>query len=190
MSTFEAYTDGSCLNNPGKGGYASIIWKKTVEQTTEDLDITDSIIKTISGKEKETTNNRMELQAVIETLKYFNSDEFKKILLTTENLQRMDNEDDTSLLQIKIYTDSRYVMMGVNEWIAVWVKNKWKNIKNTDLWNILITEDKKLKQNNILIRLYWVEAHIKNNTITLNSKEQTFKNNLVDKLAQNEAKSN
>ncbi|MEK9874435.1 MAG: ribonuclease H, partial [Pelagibacteraceae bacterium] len=97
------YTDGSCINNPGNGGWAAIIND-------------DGKIKKISGSEKNTTNNKMELMAPIKALKIV--DKNKKI---------------------QIFTDSKYVKLGITEWIHKWVKNNWQtskkeDVKNKDLW--------------------------------------------------------
>ncbi len=106
MSNFVVYTDGACSGNPGPGGWAAIILNNGVEQE-------------IFGKEKYTTNNRMELLAVINAL--------KKI------------EDNS---QIVINTDSKYILDGINKWIKNWKINDWrtsnnKDVKNSDLWKEL-----------------------------------------------------
>ena len=93
------YTDGSCLTNPGDGGWAAII---TI----------NGEIKEISGSEKNTTNNRMELLAPIRALK------------------EMKQSD-----QIEIYTDSQYVKLGITEWINTWVVNNWKTSKKEEVKN-------------------------------------------------------
>ena len=120
------YTDGSCLQNPGNGGWAAII-------------NSDGSVKKISGHEKNTTNNRMELMATISALKEINS-----------------NED------IEIYTDSQYVKFGITEWINNWLKNNWKtskkeDVKNKDLWLALYNLDKSLN-----VKWNWVKAHAGN----------------------------
>ena len=97
------YTDGSCLNNPGNGGWAAII------------NDNDKIIK-ISGGEKNTTNNKMELMAPINALKKIDKDK-----------------------KVEIYTDSKYVKLGITEWIHKWTKNNWQtskkeDVKNKELW--------------------------------------------------------
>ena len=117
------YTDGSCLSNPGNGGWAAIINM-------------DGKIKKISGYEKNTTNNRMELMAPINALKNINSKDL-----------------------IEIFTDSKYVKNGITEWINTWVLNNWKtskkeNVKNKDLW----LELHKLNQS-LNIKWNWVKAH-------------------------------
>ena len=117
------YTDGSCLTNPGDGGWAAII-------------NIDGEIKKISGNEKNTTNNRMELMAPINALKYINSKD-----------------------QIEIFTDSKYVKNGITEWINTWVLNNWKtsnkeDVKNKDLWIELY----KLNQS-LNVKWNWVKAH-------------------------------
>ena len=96
------YTDGACSGNPGKGGWAAVI-------------IEDKNEKTISGSEPLTTNNRMELSAVINALKEVGSAE------------------------LDIYTDSKYVKNGIESWIKNWKINGWMTaakqpVKNKDLW--------------------------------------------------------
>ena len=117
------YTDGSFLSNPGNGGWAAIINM-------------NGEIKKISGNEKNTTNNRMELMAPIKALKNINS-------------------KDT----IEIFTDSKYVKNGITEWINTWVLNNWKtskkeDVKNKDLW----LELHKLNQS-LSVKWNWVKAH-------------------------------
>ena len=120
------YTDGSCLENPGNGGWAAIIND-------------DGNIKKISGSEKNTTNNRMELMAPINALKDINSKN-----------------------EIEIYTDSQYVKLGITEWINKWVVNNWKtskkeDVKNKDLWIELYDLNKFLD-----VKWIWVKAHAGN----------------------------
>ena len=120
------YTDGSCLSNPGNGGWAAII-------------NINGEIKKISGNEKNTTNNRMELMAPINALKNINSKD-----------------------PIEIFTDSKYVKNGITEWINTWVLNNWKtskkeNVKNKDLW----LELHKLNQS-LNLKWNWVKAHAGN----------------------------
>ncbi len=117
------YTDGSCLTNPGNGGWAAIISE-------------EKEIRKISGSEKNTTNNRMELLAPINALKEVNTD-----------------------IEIKIYTDSQYVKNGITEWINTWLANNWKtskkeDVKNKDLWIELYNLNKSLN-----IQWNWVKAH-------------------------------
>ena len=117
------YSDGSCLSNPGNGGWAAII-------------IMNGEIKKISGNEKNTTNNRMELMAPINALKNINSKD-----------------------PIEIFTDSKYVKNGITEWINSWVLNNWKtskkdDVKNKDLWIELY----KLNQS-LNVKWNWVKAH-------------------------------
>jgi ribonuclease HI len=107
----EIYTDGSSLGNPGPGGWGSVF----VEN--------EKIIKELGGCDKNTTNNRMELMAVIETLKYISKNYLK---------------DD-----ITIFADSNYVLSGITSWIFNWEKNGWrtankKEVMNQDLWKELI----------------------------------------------------
>ncbi|MBO4284667.1 MAG: ribonuclease HI [Alphaproteobacteria bacterium] len=123
----EIYTDGACSQNPGVGGWAAVLRYKDVQ-------------KEISGGALETTNNRMELTAVIEAL---------KALKTHCN--------------ITLYTDSKYVMSGITEWLVNWKKNNWKTankknaVKNIDLWQTLDALCAKHE-----IRWVWVKGHAGN----------------------------
>ena len=108
MKTVDIYTDGACTNNPGDGGYCAIL-------------IYNGIEKVVSGNERETTNNRMELLAVIKGL---------------ECLKEKCN--------VNSYSDSQYVVDAFNKgWVFTWVKNNWrtagkKDVKNVDLWTTLL----------------------------------------------------
>ncbi|MDB4023132.1 ribonuclease HI [Pelagibacteraceae bacterium] len=116
------YTDGACSGNPGKGGWAAVI-------------IEDKNEKTISGSEQLTTNNRMELSAVINALREVGSAE------------------------LDIYTDSKYVKNGIESWIKNWKINGWMTaakqpVKNKDLWlelDTLVSEK--------AIGWKWVKGH-------------------------------
>lgn len=117
------FTDGSSRGNPGPGGYGAILIFKNEDRVYE-----------LGGRESETTNNRMELLAVIESLKKIN--------------------DETSL--VEIYTDSSYLINGITKWIKAWNKNNWKtkekkDVLNKDLWQQLQKgiEGKKIKFNHI-----------------------------------------
>ena len=92
------HTDGACKGNPGIGSWAAILEYKNHK-------------KEISGVVLDTTNNRMELQGVIEALKLLNKS-----------------------CHIHLYTDSQYVQKGMSEWIRNWKAKNWKNVKNVDLW--------------------------------------------------------
>ena len=102
--TIKLYADGCCLRNPGVGGWAAIL-------------IYGPHRKELSGGERETTNNRMELTAVIRGL---------------EAIKKPD-------LPIEVFTDSQYVRNGISEWIKAWKRREWKTaskkpVKNIDLW--------------------------------------------------------
>ena len=117
------YTDGSCLGNPGFGGWAAIIF------------LNDKKIK-IKGKKKNTTNNQMELMAPIKALKKIPVGE-----------------------KVQIYTDSKYVKMGMTEWVETWKKNNWKTsskkkVKNKDLWKKLDHLSEKYQ-----IKWLWIKGH-------------------------------
>lgn len=124
MLRVEIFTDGACSGNPGRGGWGALLRYKSVE-------------KELSGYAEETTNNRMELTAVIEALKALNRP-----------------------CNISLYTDSKYVMDGINDWMPNWKKNGWKTankkspVKNIDLWQEL---DELVKKHEI--RWIWVKGH-------------------------------
>ena len=99
----KVYTDGACKGNPGQGGWGALILENDSKRE-------------IYGGESNTTNNRMELMAVIRALE----------LLKEQN-------------DITVFTDSTYVQKGISEWIINWKRNGWKSsnkksVKNKDLW--------------------------------------------------------
>jgi ribonuclease HI len=105
----DVFTDGACSGNPGPGGWGAILRSGAHE-------------KEISGGERLTTNNRMELMAAIRAL-----------------------EALTKPSTVVVHTDSRYVMDGITQWLPRWKKNGWKTsdkkpVKNEDLWRALETE--------------------------------------------------
>lgn len=110
MKKVTIYTDGACSGNPGMGGWAAVLIYKTAK-------------KEISGYEKETTNNRMELMAVIQGLKAVKSG-----------------------WVCEVFSDSQYVVDAFNKgWLSSWQANGWKTaskseVKNVDLWKELIYE--------------------------------------------------
>lgn len=108
------YTDGSSLGNPGPGGWGTVVIEK------------DKIIHEIGGFDRDTTNNKMELKAAIEALKYIN-----------KNYKNYKNKN------ISIFVDSNYVLLGITSWIKNWEKNGWrtagkKEVMNQDLWKELM----------------------------------------------------
>ncbi|MDR2537331.1 MAG: ribonuclease HI [Treponema sp.] len=125
------YTDGGCSGNPGPGGWAYII------------EGDGRIISEKWGAERDTTNNRMELSAVIAAL---------------EALSALNPCGQ----QITIYTDSQYVQKGISEWIYLWKKNGWRNsnkepVKNKDLWQHLELLDEEFSPS-----WRWVRGHAGN----------------------------
>ena len=117
------WTDGSCIGNPGPGGWGVFI--KDGENTYE-----------LSQGVKETTNNRMEIQAAIEAVKWLNSKKIDKDVI--------------------IHTDSKYVKDGITKWMSSWVIKDFKDVKNDDLWRILN------EINSSKIEWKWVKAHAGN----------------------------
>jgi ribonuclease HI len=121
--TIHIFTDGACKGNPGPGGWGALLRWNGHE-------------KELFGGEGQTTNNRMELQAVIEAL---------------SSLKRRSN--------VRVYTDSQYVQQGISTWIHNWKKRGWKTadkkpVKNADLWRRL---DALAAEHNIEWK--WVRGH-------------------------------
>jgi ribonuclease HI len=117
------YTDGACKGNPGPGGWGALLVAGTAQ-------------KELCGGEPSTTNNRMELTAVIEALGALNR-----------------------RCRVALYTDSKYVMDGLNEWLPNWKKRGWKTadkkpVKNQDLWQAL---DAAVAGHDIT--WHWVKGH-------------------------------
>ena len=122
----DIYTDGACSGNPGPGG-----WGVLIEIDNENIEL--------SGGDRETTNNRMELMAAIKALEEIDKD-----------------------YEITLYTDSNYVKDGITSWISNWKKNNWKtaskkDVKNKELWMRL---DEAIKDKNI--SWVWVKGHAGN----------------------------
>jgi ribonuclease HI len=134
-TSLKIYTDGGCSGNPGPGGWAYVIILQTFQG--------DKIIAQNKGAAKDTTNNRMELSAVIESL---------RALKTIEGIPRL----------ATIYTYSQYVQKGITEWIRMWKRNSWKTsdkkpVKNQDLWMELDELAGKLS-----LSWEWVKGHAGN----------------------------
>ena len=111
------YTDGGCSGNPGPGGWGYVIIGDRVQGIG---DREEGVLEEKWGAERSTTNNRMELQAVIAAL---------------EALASMRGEDK----EVAVYTDSQYVQKGMTIWLADWKARGWKTsdkkpVKNQDLW--------------------------------------------------------
>ena len=123
MNDVVMYTDGACSGNPGPGGWGTVM-------------ISGRHHKELSGGERETTNNRMEMMAIIKG---------------AEALKRGCSVD--------IYTDSTYVMKGMTEWLEGWKQRGWRTaskqpVKNVDLWQRL---EKALNRHEV--KWFWVKGH-------------------------------
>lgn len=118
MKPILLFTDGSSLGNPGPGGYCALLRYKDTE-------------KVFSGGEVYTTNNKMELKAVIEGLKALKEP-----------------------CSVKLYTDSQYVQKAIREWLQGWIRKDFKNVKNSDLWREYIEASKPHT-----VEAFWVKAH-------------------------------
>jgi len=116
------YTDGSCLDNPGPGGWGAILRYGKHERA-------------ISGGEKDTTNNRMELRAALEALRTL-----------------------TESCNVTLFTDSNYLKKGVTEWMPNWKRRNWRRkggkLANVDLWMKL---DEEISRHDI--HWHWVRGH-------------------------------
>jgi ribonuclease HI len=122
-SEVEIFTDGACSGNPGPGGWGALLRYQGRE-------------KTLSGAERDTTNNRMEMMAAIRSL---------------ESLKRP--------CRVRLTTDSKYVKDGITSWIHGWKKRGWKTaarqpVKNADLWQRL---DKAVQAHQV--SWHWVKGH-------------------------------
>ena len=123
MKQVEIFTDGACKGNPGPGGWGALLRMGGHE-------------KELSGHAPATTNNRMELSAVIEALNALKSP-----------------------CEVQLHTDSKYVIDGITKWIFGWQKNGWKNaakqpVLNIDLWQALLIAARPHK-----ISWHWVKGH-------------------------------
>ena len=123
MKSIILYTDGACLGNPGPGGWGALLLHGDRE-------------KELSGGEADTTNNRMEMMAVIEGLRQLKAP-----------------------CAVAIYTDSKYVLQGFTEWMPNWKKRGWKTadkspVKNVDLWQAL-----EAAAIGHMLQWHWVKGH-------------------------------
>lgn len=121
--TINIYTDGACKGNPGRGGWGALM-------------VTGEHAKELFGGEANTTNNRMELKAVIEALTAL-----------------------TRPCEVVVHTDSQYVQKGISEWIHGWKARGWKTaakapVKNVDLWQALDAAQARHK-----VEWRWVRGH-------------------------------
>lgn len=113
MSQWVAFCDGACSGNPGPGGWAAIVWNSESDQVWE-----------MGGGDDPTTNNRMEMTALLRTLEFFES------------------QADCSVDELWILSDSSYVIRGIEEWIPKWKAKNWQKsdgeaVANQDLWKKL-----------------------------------------------------
>ena len=143
MKKIQIYTDGACSGNPGIGGWGAIL-------------IYNNTKKEIFDGDANTTNNKMELTAVIKSLESIKEE-----------------------CEIDLYTDSKYVKNGITEWIYSWKKNDWKNskreeVKNKDLWQKLDELSKIHK-----INWFWVKGHEDNE---LNNRADELARNGIKKI--------
>jgi ribonuclease HI len=125
-SKVSMYTDGACKGNPGPGGWGVLL-------------IAGDHRKELYGGERSTTNNQMEMLAVIEGLRALKKP-----------------------VDLEIHTDSTYVLKGMTEWIQGWIARGWKTadkkpVKNAELWQALLNESKRHK-----IQWTWVKGHAGN----------------------------
>lgn len=124
MRLLTIYTDGSCRPNPGLGGWGVVI----LEEGAPSLQL--------KGREEETTNNRMELTAVIKALQSL-----------------------TSPCRVDLYTDSRYVKDGITSWLEKWQLRNWSTIEGTPVKNQDLWQELALEVGKHTIRWHWVKGH-------------------------------
>jgi len=120
------YTDGACKGNPGPGGWGALL-------------VADGREQEIYGGERDTTNNRMELTAVIRALESLDAPS-----------------------EVDLHTDSQYVKQGIETWIHNWKRNGWKtsdkkSVKNAELWRELEAQAARHR-----VRWHWVKGHADN----------------------------
>lgn len=125
LKIINIYTDGSCKINPGGPG----AWAVVIPIGNE--------IKKLSAYVQETTNNRMELMAVIHALKYVRDNLVDLINVNHSNQHACSISYCSIDALCNIYSDSQYVVNGMNKWIHGWKKKGWHNVKNIDLWQEL-----------------------------------------------------
>ena len=141
MKKVKIFTDGACSGNPGVGGWAYMLLYKGYKKSN-------------SGCEKETTNNRMELTAIINALKALKEP-----------------------CEVELYTDSKYCYEGFTKWLSGWIEKGWrksdkKDVKNRDLWEEIYKLSKAHK-----INMIWINAFH-------NAEENSLpQNDIVDKMA-------
>lgn len=124
MKKVEMFTDGACSGNPGPGGWGTILRYKGVE-------------KELSGGERETTNNRMEMTAVISGLKALNEP-----------------------CCVDLYTDSKYVCDSVTKgWVYSWKKNNWKKSDKKPALNVDLWEEMLLLLDTHRVTFHWLKGH-------------------------------
>lgn len=131
------FTDGACSNNPGPGGWGAVFYKDTKQEI-------------ISGHEVETTNNRMELMAIVKAL------------------EKIKKEEHLYHKEFEIYSDSAYVVNAINyDWITKWAINNWETtkgeeIKNQDLWKRYLKLRGYLGTKNVSIKVIKIKGHNNN----------------------------
>lgn len=136
----DVYTDGGSSGNPGPGGWAFIVLYPDGSQVER------------SGGSGETTNNRMELEAVIRALKFLGSKSIEVLGQATGEVRQT----------INLHTDSQYVQLGISRWIHTWIQNGWKTsgnkaVKNQELWKRLWELTQQFQ-----LRWVWIKGHAGN----------------------------
>lgn len=124
MKKIEMFTDGACSGNPGPGGWGTILRYKGIE-------------KELSGGERETTNNRMEMTAVISGLKALNEP-----------------------CEVELYTDSKYVCDSVVKgWVYSWKKNNWRKADKKPALNVDLWEEMLILLDKHSVTFHWLKGH-------------------------------
>lgn len=140
---FEVYTDGACSGNPGPGGWGFVIITPDGEE-----------IRRNGGNRNTTTNNRMEMRAMLYALRA---------------IVKLNSMSKYQGVKWVVYTDSSYVHKGLTEWIHGWIGKNWRGVKNSDIWSHLWDVYNGMPAD---VTIKWVRGHA-----------DSYGNNLADTLA-------
>jgi ribonuclease HI len=143
LTSVEIYCDGACRGNPGPGGWGALLQS-------------GASVRELSGAERATTNNRMELTAALEALRA---------------LRRR--------VHVHLYTDSKYVCVGITEWLPAWRARDWKTadrkpVRNRDLWQLLEAQADQHR-----VEWHWVKGH---SGVPGNERADALANSAIDAM--------
>jgi ribonuclease HI len=162
------YTDGSSRGNPGPGGWGCVLLTKHKQTAESKQRVERGIVKELGGRDKATTNNRMELLAAIRGL---------------EEVVKMQAEKPSPKIKdVTVKTDSEYVKKGITTWIAGWLARGWKTaankpVMNQELWQELLVQKKKVESFGAKVEFVYVKAHA---GVVLNERADTIATTFAD----------